>query len=83
MARLRFGAEFKTGAVKLVTKRISRPGRAQHLLTGRLFCTCHRGQLSNVGRDYLARGAARKRDTCTNMASIRRSQPIFGALIQA
>jgi hypothetical protein len=30
--------------------------------------------LSAVGRDYLACGAARKRDICSNMASIRRSQ---------
>ncbi len=48
--------------------------RTRHLLTGKLFCANCGGQLSNVGRDYLACGAARKRGTCTNMASIRRSQ---------
>ncbi|MDE2391558.1 MAG: recombinase family protein [Rhodospirillales bacterium] len=48
--------------------------RVQHLLTGKLFCACCGGPLSAVGRDYLACGAARKRGTCTNMTSLRRSR---------
>jgi len=56
--------------------------RAKHLLTGKLFCASCGGALSNLGRDYLACGAARKRGTCTNMASVRRSQ-LEGAVIDA
>ncbi len=47
--------------------------RAQHLLTGKLFCAGCGGALTNLGRDYLACGAARKRGTCSNTASLRRS----------
>ncbi len=48
--------------------------RAKHLLTGKLFCACCGGGLSNLGRDYLACGAARRFGTCSNMASVRRPQ---------
>ena len=56
--------------------------RANHLLTGKLFCASCGGALSAVGRDYLACGGARKRGTCGNSASIRRSQ-LEGAVIEA
>ena len=57
--------------------------RAQHLLTGKLFCASCGGQLSAVGRDYLACGGARRRGTCSNSASLRRSvieQSVIAAL---
>ena len=56
--------------------------RAQHLLTGKMFCASCGGALSAVGRDYLACGGARKRGTCSNSASIRRSQ-LEAAVIEA
>ena len=56
--------------------------RAKHLLTGKLFCASCGGHLSAVGRDYLACGGARKRGTCGNSASIRRSQ-LEAAVIDA
>ena len=46
--------------------------RPQHLLTGLTYCGCCGGILSNVGRDYLACGAARNKSTCTNTRGIRR-----------
>ncbi|MDE1905360.1 MAG: recombinase family protein [Rhodospirillales bacterium] len=48
--------------------------RAQHLLTGKVFCRACGGQLSAIGRDYLACNAARKRGICTNNSSLRRSK---------
>ena len=56
--------------------------RAKHLLTGKLFCASCGGALSAVGRDYLACGGARKRGTCANSASSRRSQ-LEAAVIEA
>ena len=56
--------------------------RAQHLLTGKMFCTSCGGALSAVGRDYLACGAARKRGTCSNTVGIRRST-VESAVIDA
>ena len=46
--------------------------RPQHLLTGLTYCGSCGGILSNVGRDYLACGAARNKSTCTNTRGIRR-----------
>ena len=46
--------------------------RPQHLLTGLTYCGNCGGILSNVGRDYLACGAARNKSTCTNTRGIRR-----------
>jgi hypothetical protein len=46
--------------------------RAQHLLTGLVYCGSCGGRMASVGRDYLACSAARGRGTCTNRASIRR-----------
>jgi site-specific DNA recombinase len=46
--------------------------RAQHLLTGLVYCGSCGGRMASVGRDYLACSAARGRGTCTNRQSIRR-----------
>jgi len=48
--------------------------RAQHVLTGKVFCGCCGGVFSNVGRDYLACGAAKRQGVCENRASIRRQK---------
>ena len=46
--------------------------RAAHILTGKVLCGVCRGQMSNIGRDYLACAAARKQGVCCNSRSIRR-----------
>ncbi|WP_428395998.1 recombinase family protein [Lichenicoccus sp.] len=46
--------------------------RAQHILTGKVFCGCCGGAFSNSGRDYLACNAAKKQGVCDNRRSIRR-----------
>jgi site-specific DNA recombinase len=48
--------------------------RAQHLIAGKTFCASCGGTMSNVGRDYIACGAARKQGTCSNTQGIRRSE---------
>jgi site-specific DNA recombinase len=48
--------------------------RAVHLLTHKVFCGACGGAMSNVGRDYLGCGAARKQGVCTNTRGIRRSE---------
>ncbi len=47
--------------------------RAQHLLTGLLFCGACGGGFASVGRDYVACSAARKLGTCNQRRSIRRN----------
>ena len=47
--------------------------RAQHLLTGKIFCGSCGGAFAAVGKDSLACGAARKQGTCSNRTGIRRS----------
>jgi site-specific DNA recombinase len=46
--------------------------RAHHVLTGKLFCGCCNGLMTNIGRDYLACSAARRQGTCDNGRGIRR-----------
>ena len=48
--------------------------RAQHVLTGKVFCGCCGGGFTNVGRDYLACSAARRQGMCGNRAAIRRQK---------
>ena len=48
--------------------------RAEHVLTGKVFCGCCGGSFTNVGRDYLACGAAKRQGVCENRASIRRQK---------
>jgi site-specific DNA recombinase len=47
--------------------------RAQHLLTGLVYCGSCGSRLASVGRDYLACSAARGQGTCTNRKGIRRA----------
>jgi site-specific DNA recombinase len=46
--------------------------RAHHVLTGKVFCGCCNGTMTNIGRDYLACSAARRQGTCNNRHGIRR-----------
>ncbi len=46
--------------------------RAQHILTGKVFCATCGGMFGAVGKDYLACTAARRQGTCTNGQSLRR-----------
>ena len=46
--------------------------RAQHMLTGKLFCGCCDGPMNNIGRDYMACSAARRQGTCSNSRGIQR-----------
>lgn len=48
--------------------------RAKHLLTGLLRCGCCGGGFASVGKDYLARAAARKQGTCTQNRSFKRGE---------
>ena len=46
--------------------------RPQHMLTGKVFCGCCGGAMTNIGRDYLACSAARRQGTCSNERGIKR-----------
>jgi site-specific DNA recombinase len=46
--------------------------RPHHVLTGKAFCGCCNGVMTNIGRDYLACSAARRQGTCGNGRGIRR-----------
>ena len=48
--------------------------RAQHMLTGKLFCGCCDGPMTNIGRNYLACSAARRQGTCSNGRGIQRDE---------
>ena len=48
--------------------------RAQHLLTGKVFCGCCGGTMTNIGRDYLACATARRQGLCANRHGIRRER---------
>ena len=56
-------------ATKFWTRR-----RPQHLLTGRAVCGVCGGPAAPIGKDYIACSTARRQGTCTNRASIRRSE---------
>ena len=56
-------------ATKFWTRR-----RPQHLLTGRAVCGVCGGPTAPIGKDYIACSTARRQGTCTNRASIRRSE---------
>src|SRR6266480_1657102 len=56
-------------ATKFWTRR-----RPQHLLTGKAICGVCGGSASPIGKDYIACSTARRQGTCTNRASIRRSE---------
>ena len=59
----------KARATKFWTRR-----RPQHLLTGKAVCGICGGPAAPIGKDYIACSAARRQGTCTNRASIRRSE---------
>jgi site-specific DNA recombinase len=59
----------KARATKFWTRR-----RPQHLLTGKAVCGSCGGPAAPIGKDYIACSAARRQGTCTNRASIRRSE---------
>jgi hypothetical protein len=46
--------------------------RAHHVLTGKAFCGCCDGAMTNIGRDYLACSTARRQGLCGNRRGIRR-----------
>lgn len=48
--------------------------RPRHLLTGKVVCGACGGSAASIGKDYLACSTARHQGTCTNRASIRRSE---------
>ena len=48
--------------------------RAAHILTGKVYCGCCGGTMTNVGRDYLGCNVARKQGICANVQSTRRSE---------
>ena len=60
------------GVRKVRASRFWEHRRAQHLLTGLVYCGSCGSRLAAVGRDYLACSAARGRGTCANRASLRR-----------
>ena len=65
-------------ATKFWTRR-----RPQHLLTGKAICGVCGGPAAPIGKDYIACSTAPRQGTCTNRASIRRSEIeawIIGAL---
>jgi site-specific DNA recombinase len=59
----------KARATKFWTRR-----RARHLLTGKAVCGVCGGPAAPIGKDYIACSTARRQGTCTNRASIRRSE---------
>ena len=59
----------KARATKFWTHR-----RPRHLLTKKVVCGVCGSSVVSVGKDYLACSAARRQGTCTNRASIRRSE---------
>ena len=48
--------------------------RAQYMLSGKLFCGCCDGPMTNIGRNYLACSAARRQGTCSNGRGIQRDE---------
>ena len=44
------------------------------MLTGKLFCGCCDGPMTNIGRNYLACSAARRQGTCSNGRGIQRDE---------
>ncbi len=47
--------------------------RAQHILSGKVFCASCGGAMTSVGKHYLACSAARKQGICRNTAGIKRT----------
>ncbi len=56
--------------------------RAQHILTGRVFCGVCNGTMSNSGQDYLTCTVASRQGSCTNRRSLKRHR-IEAVVIEA
>jgi len=69
------------GVTKARATRFWEQRRAQHLLSGLVYCGACGSRLASVGRDYLACSAARGQGTCTNRKSIRRA-PLEELIVQ-
>jgi len=67
------GIRESEGVTKARETRFWERRRAQHLLTGLVYCGNCGGRMASVGRDYLACSAARGQGTCTSRGSIRRA----------
>jgi len=77
--RRQSGIRESEGVRRSRDKRFWETRRAQHILTGVVFCASCGSRFAAVGRDYLACSAARGRGTCANRTSIRRT--VLEALI--
>ena len=60
------GIRESEGVTKARDTRFWERRRAQHLLTGLIYCGSCGGRMASVGRDYLACSAARGQGTCSN-----------------
>ena len=69
------------GVTKARATRFWEQRRAQHLLSGLVYCGSCGSRLASVGRDYLACSAARGQGTCTNRKGVRRS-PLEELIVQ-
>jgi site-specific DNA recombinase len=69
------------GVTKARASRFWEQRRAQHLLSGLVYCGSCGSRLASVGRDYLACPAARDQGTCTNRKGVRRS-PLEELIVQ-
>lgn len=69
-------ANIRTNArvTKAREKKFWEKRRAKHLLTGLARCGVCSGTYASVGRDYLARGNARRQGACSNKKSIPRPE---------
>jgi len=61
------------GVTKARATRFWGQRRAQHLLSGLVYCGSCGSRFASVGRDYLACSAARDQGTCINRKGVRRS----------
>jgi site-specific DNA recombinase len=61
------------GVTKARATRFWEQRRAQHLLSGLVYCGSCGSRFASVGRDYLACSAARGQGTCTNRKGVRRA----------
>jgi hypothetical protein len=72
-AQQRLGAIRATsGADRPDRPRFWEQRRGQYVLSGKVFCGCCGGAMSNVGKAYLACSAARRQAVCSNRDGMRR-----------
>ena len=63
----------KPGVQKARSTRFWENRRPHHILTGLAKCAICESDFVSIGRDYLACSAARRKGTCDNKRSVRRS----------